>query len=251
MTASRSDRTRRDLSQPPPDSDIQVWCASLERLPQELAGLFCLLSTDEKARADRFYFERDRNRFIAARGLLRTILGSYLEMKPSQMEFVYGQHGKPALRSAPRKKVPEFNLSHSKDLAVYIFSWDCKVGIDVEYVHALPDMDNFAEQFFSAREHALINSLKGEQKEDTFFKLWTCKEALLKAHGSGLTTPLSQVEILLESEGPAILSPTWEDKDLAKPWRLETWNPVVGYQAACAIEGHAGQVTFQQLATQP
>ena len=247
----RRDQLKQDRSAPHPQpllgSDIHVWCASLEFPPQELEGLFHLLSPDEKKRAERFYFERDRNRFIAGRGLLRTIISHYLEIEPSQIEFIYGSYGKPALKSALQDKTFEFNVSHSKDLALYIFSWDRKVGIDVEYVRPMPDTNDFAGQFFSPSESGFVNSLSGKQKDDAFFKIWTCKEAFLKANGSGLTLPINQVEISLEAEGSAILRSIGGDKTQAAPWHLETFNPVPGYQAALAVEGHMRHIIFQKL----
>ena len=214
---------------------------------QDLLYYRSSLSADEVGRALRFVFEKDRNHFIVGRGLLRTILGSYLDLEPAQVEFVYGSHGKPALKSRPKDQVLEFNLSHSKDLVLYAFNWDRMVGIDVEYIQSLTDMDNFAEQFFSPHETVFINSLSGEQKEAAFFKIWTCKEAFLKANGSGLTTPINEVEISFESGKAVTLSVVGGDKEQTARWQLEIFNPVSGYQAAFAVEGDTGQILFQQL----
>jgi len=223
------------------DSDIHIWVASLEMAHQFLDEPFTLLAPDEKARAERFYFERDRNRFIAGRCLLRMIIGGYLGMDPSQIEFAYREAGKPVLKSGPQGKKLQFNLSHSNDLALYIFSRNHEVGIDVEYTHPMPDTDDFAEKFFSTRETELINSLRGEEKDAAFFKLWTCKEALLKANGSGLTMPLSHMEISLNSDGSAALSSVGGNREQALRWHLQAFDPAPGYQAAFAVEGYKGQ----------
>lgn len=224
------------------DSDIHVWVASLEMAHQEIDEPFTLLAPDEKARAERFYFERDRNRFIAGRYILRMIIGGYLGMNPSQIEFTYREAGKPVLKPGPQSKELEFNLSHSNDLVLYIFSRNHEVGIDVEYIHPMPDMDDFAERFFSSREAELINLLRGEEKETAFFKLWTCKEALLKANGSGLTMPLSHMEVFLNADGSVALSSIGGDRQLGSRWHLQAFNPAQSYQAALAVEGYAGQV---------
>lgn len=229
-------------SQPLPDCDVHVWCVSLPLLLKELDTLSSLLSPEEKVRAERFYFEMDRNRFVAGRGLLRTIVGGYMEMAPSQVAFVYGNYGKPALGLGAWDKPLEFNLSHSKDLVLYIFSRDHRVGIDIEYIRPMPDLDDFTEQFFSPRETEILKSLSDEKKYEAFFRLWTCKEAFLKAHGSGLMTPLSHVEISLEADGPGLLRAIDGDSEQASRWHLETFCPVMGYQASLAIEGHDGQV---------
>ena len=224
------------------ESAIHIWVASLEMAYQEIDGLFTILSPDEKTRAGRFYFDRDRNRFIAGRGILRRLISIYLDENPSRVEFVCGETGKPALKAGLQGKTLKFNLSHSNDLALYVFSWDYKVGIDIEYIHSMPNMDDFAEKFFSARETELINSLRGEEKDAAFFKLWTCKEALLKANGSGLTMPLSHMEIFLDADGSAALNSIGGDRAQASRWHLEAFNPAQGYQAALAVEGYAGQV---------
>jgi 4'-phosphopantetheinyl transferase len=237
--------------QPLTDSDIHIWCASLNISHEELSHHVSLLSLDEKARAERFYFEKDRDHFIVGRGLLRTIISYYLKVEPAQIIFFYEEYGKPALKSELRDKTFEFNLSHSKGLALYIFSWNRKVGIDVEYIHSMPDMDDFAERFFSPRESAFINSLSGQQKEIAFFKLWTCKEAFLKANGNGLTVPINEVEISLESEGSVTLEAIGEEKEQISHWQLEIFNPVQGYQAALAVEGKGAVPTTTTFLTYP
>ena len=232
-------------SQPLAGSDIQVWCVSLDSLLQELDAFFSLLSSDEKASAERFYFETDRNRFIVGRGLLRTFIAGYVDIKPSQVEFAYGNFGKPGLSLGTGNKNLEFNLSHSKDLALYSFNLKRRVGIDIEDIRPMPDMDDFAEKFFSPREAELLNSLSGEKKSEVFFTLWTCKEAFLKAHGSGLMFPLSHVEISLDAEGAAKIAAIDGDSNQASRWRLESFSPVAGYRASLVVEeGHEGQVVF-------
>ena len=95
---------------------VHVWCASLD---WPSPNLYKILSQDEQARADRFYFELDRNRFIVARGLLRTILSGYLGIESSQVQFCYGPYGKPALKSTLRVKEIHFSVSHSNNLVLY------------------------------------------------------------------------------------------------------------------------------------
>lgn len=249
MTEFLGKQPRRYLStapfQPLTDSDIHIWCASLSASPEDLSHYTSLLSHDELERAKRFYFERDRNHFIVARGLLRTLLGSYLDLEPSQIEFVYGQYGKPALKTGLHEKALAFNLSHSKDLAIYAFGLNRKIGIDLEHVRPMPDMDDFARQFFSYKESEFLNALAGKQIEETFFKIWTCKEAFLKANGSGLTVPINQVETSLEAGGTITLTSVGEDEEHVGDWHLEVFSPVTGYQAALATEGYNAQVVFR------
>ncbi|MBI3153479.1 MAG: 4'-phosphopantetheinyl transferase superfamily protein [Chloroflexi bacterium] len=227
------------LSSPLTGSDLHVWCAALSGSPQKLTHYSSLLSPDETARANRFYFERDRHRYIFGRGILRILLSSYLGKEASRITFLYGQHGKPAIE-APL----HFNLAHSNDWAVFVFVRDSEIGIDIEHIRPLQDADDFARQFFTTNESAWINSLPHDQKWNGFYKLWTCKEAYLKANGSGLTVPLNQAEISFSKNDTAKLTSIGGDVKEASKWRLELFKPVEGYQAALAIERYDGPVTF-------
>src|SRR5262249_38435202 len=111
--------------------EVQVIYSPLTAEPGFVDQLRQLLSPQERARADRFRFEKDRNAFTIARGLLRIILGSYLQTTPSAIEFTYGSRGKPSVVSA---RPIQFNLSHSGDLAVYAITEGYEVGADVEYI---------------------------------------------------------------------------------------------------------------------
>ncbi len=181
------------------DEAVHVWWAALDPPLLSLPGRLSLLSADEKARAQRFYFERDRLRYIAGRACLRRLLGGYLALRPAQIEFEYSQLGKPALKKTFSGKVLQFNLSNSDNRVLYVFNWQRQVGIDLELVHPMPDEDNFALQFFCEPESMLLHSLSGDAKRKTFFELWTCKEALLKAMGDGLTRPINEVEVALQN----------------------------------------------------
>ena len=230
-----------------PESDIQVWCASLNASPEDLSRHLALLSPDEKTRADRFHFERDRSRYIAGRGLLRLLLGNYLGLEPAGIRFEYGLHGKPALAGQGGTRRLEFNLSNSNEMAVYGFSWDAPLGIDIEYVRPLPDMDDFARRFFTPAECELIHSLSIQEKQDAFFRLWTCKEAYLKANGSGLAIPLDQVGVAFTAGTDATLIFMDGGPQPDGQWQLQLFTPVPAYQAALAFNRQGKQVKFQQL----
>lgn len=234
-------------TQPLVDSDIHIWCAALTSSAHELTYFRSLLAPDEVARAGRFVFEEDRHRYIIGRGRLRVILGSYLQLEPAQLEFVYGPYGKPALKPGQTDKPLEFNVSHSKDLALYALNWQRRIGVDIEFRIPMADIDDFAERYFTARESAWINALAGAHKKEAFFKTWTCKEAFLKANGSGLTVPINEVEISLEAADRVELIAIGNDTEQPAHWRLELFDPFPGYQAAFAVEGHAGEFIFRQL----
>jgi 4'-phosphopantetheinyl transferase len=234
-------------AQPLKDSDLHIWRASLSGSPDELSYFDSLLSMDEKARAERFYFERDRNRYVFGRGILRTLLGNYLRQEASKITFVYGLYGKPAIGSMHSNKTLQFNLAHSNEWAVYVFGWDQPLGIDLEHIRPMPDVDDLAERVFSASESALIHSLFDDQKWETFFTIWTCKEAFLKARGSGLTIPLDQFEVSPNANGDMKLTSISGNSTLAARWRLETFKPMADYQSAIAVENHTGKIIFHRF----
>ena len=227
--------------------DVHIWWGSLspEVEPASLHPLPAdrLLAEDEMARAARFYFERDRLRYITGRAGLRQLLGIYTGLDPKVINFEYTFLGKPGLKVEDGQDLIQFNLSNSGDRVLYAFSLKRLVGIDLELVHPMADIDDFAAQFFCASECALLSALSGSVKLDTFFELWTCKEALLKAMGDGLTRPINEVEIELSEDGPRLIS-IGGDCSQADDWQIRLFQPAPGYQAALAVEGRNWRSNF-------
>ena len=217
-------------------TEVHVWCANLDFPAAQLWRLARTLSADEQRRAERFYFERDRRRFIASHGVLRTILASYLDTSPAHLQFSVGRHGKPALRDAYPGPPLCFNMSHSHNTALYAITSNRAIGVDIEHCHPLPDMAQLAQRFFFPSEYAALCSLAPALQTAYFFAVWTCKEAYLKATGEGLTG-LEQVEIELLLDSPA--APVCRCKSAGQTgcWSLQTWQPRPGYQAALAVDG--------------
>ncbi|HTV43472.1 MAG TPA: 4'-phosphopantetheinyl transferase superfamily protein [Candidatus Sulfotelmatobacter sp.] len=167
--------------------DIHVWAAGLDPSPERVSAFKETLAPDELERAARFHFEIDRNRFIAGRGILREILGSYLGIRPERLQFDYSPHGKPTLKASSTRPPLHFNLGHSVDLILIAVTRACPLGIDVEWVRPIPDLENIATRYFSTREAAELMALPEERRPRAFYQLWTRKEACLKASGEGLS----------------------------------------------------------------
>jgi 4'-phosphopantetheinyl transferase len=199
------------------------------------------LSEDEGARAARFYFQKDREHFIVARGLLRSILGRYLDSEPSTLRFSYSNYGKPALVGAEEAAL-RFNLSHSGGLALLAVTRGREIGVDLERVR--PDFvdDQIAERFFSPREVARLRALPPGVQLEAFFTCWTRKESYIKAHGEGLSLPLDGFDVTLTPGEPAALLSTRGDLREAALWSLRALHPWPGYVAALAVEGHDWQL---------
>lgn len=219
------------------ENDIHVWRADLNIPAWRLKLVAQTLSSDEQQRAERFYFEQDRTHFIAGRGLLRTILGRYLDLEPSKLQFSYSFRGKPALVNTNSTETLYFNLSHSNGLALYAVTRSRSIGIDLEHVRPMPDAEKLAQRFFSPQEYAVISTLLPEQKQEAFFNAWTRKEAYLKATGDGLAG-LEQVEVSVTPGEPAELLSIQGDRQIASQWSVYQLTPAPGYIAALAVEGH-------------
>jgi 4'-phosphopantetheinyl transferase len=219
----------------PPDvrlvkHEIHVWRAFLNR---EDAGVHhMVLSEDERARASRFVFPRDRDHFVASRGILRAILGHYLQRPAGAIEFAYEREGKPRLRLRDADAPIRFNLSHSHGLAVYAFSNDREIGIDVEAIRADVTGEEIAERFFSSRESAELRALPRDRRDEGFFLCWTRKEAYVKARGAGLGIALDSFDVSLTPGLPAELKSIDHGR-----WMLRSFQPAVGYAGAVVAEG--------------
>jgi 4'-phosphopantetheinyl transferase len=218
----------------PSSEVIHLWRANLDVPIERVKELATILSPDERARAERFYFELHRNRFIVSRGGLRTILGRYLNIKPDRVEFEYSQRGKPRLAGI---KQLQFNVSHSQDLALYGFSCDRAIGVDLEYLREIDDAQKIAQRFFSAQESVIIDSLPEGERIAAFFRGWTAKEAYLKATGDGLAGSLEGVEVSLVPNEPLRLIALDGDSQAASRWHLYSFIPAIDYIATVAIEG--------------
>jgi 4'-phosphopantetheinyl transferase len=197
------------------------------------------LSPDEMARADRFHFVNDRNRFVVARGLLRELLGNYLQQNPASLSFSYGQHGKPSLSGEYAASELCFNLSHSAGLAVYAIARGRNLGIDVEHIRPESAGDEIAERYFSAREASDLRTLPPEAKVEGFFHCWTRKEAYLKATGMGLQIPLESFAVSLLPEMPAKFVEGVDPR-----WHLAAYHPADRYVAAVVYDGAPSSIQY-------
>lgn len=178
-------------------AEVHVVCASVDVSGQRLRDLTARLSPDELDRAERFHFARDRDRFIARRGLLREILGVQTHIAPDSLVFFTGPFGKPALVPPSKGRTLHFSLAHSNDIAVFAISREAPVGIDVELVRELSDLYGMVSTVFSSREKGLWRSLPESQRLQAFFDAWTRKEAFLKGTGQGLQKPPREIEVPL------------------------------------------------------
>lgn len=232
------------------EDQIHIWCVSLQQSSACLETLSQPLSQEERARAERFHFDRDRRRFTVSQGYLRTLLGRYLKMAPEQIEFYRGPRGKPGLkiseRMHPGAATLRFNLSHSNELALYAITTGREVGIDIEHIRTVPGAAPIVKRFFSSQEQAAFFSLAEEHRKEGFFNCWTRKEAFIKAIGEGLFHPLHQFTVSLRPGEPARLLQVGSEPPEKCRWSLRAFVPAPGYVAAVVAEGHSWHLKYWQ-----
>lgn len=228
------------------DNSVHVWSASLQQTARVIQGLSAVLSDDERTRAERFHFKEHRNYYIVGRGILRFLLARYLHLEPQQLQVEYTQYGKPFLADSHGAQTLCFNLSHSGGYVMYAFSRNRRVGIDIEHIHALADMEQIAATNFSKDENRQFKTVGVDEKQQAFFNCWTRKEAFIKAIGDGLSFPLAQFDVSLIPGEPARLLGLLGSEQEAARWCMCELRPAVGYVAALVIEGNGCSISYQE-----
>ena len=229
-----------------PTDEVHVWRADLDLEASLVQKLSQTLSGLERERGDRFHFDKDRNRFIVGRGILRAILGRYLRVDPQTLRFHYSSYGKPALVPDHDMEAINFNLSHANGLALYAFTSQRRIGVDLEYIRSGAANEQVAERFFSRSEVIELRTLSGQKRNRAFFDCWTRKESYIKAIGSGLSTPLDQFEVSLKPGEPAaLLKVAWDPEETSR-WHLTNLHAGRDYPSALCVEGHKWRLRLWQ-----
>jgi 4'-phosphopantetheinyl transferase len=211
--------------------------AALDLPGAEVAALGEHLDDDERRRAARFHFERDRVRFAGGRAMLRVFLADRLGLPPRQIRFVYGRHGKPALAPEQASSGVRFNVSHSHGMGLFVFARRRAIGADIERIRPLRHGDAVARRFFARDEVEALSALSGAEWERAFFRCWTRKEAFIKALGDGLSYPLRGFTVSVREGDPARLLRVELDPAATARYWLSAIPAGQGYEAAIACEG--------------
>jgi 4'-phosphopantetheinyl transferase len=200
------------------EGQVDVWLESLSVDAETLQDLYGVLTPAERERCDRCQVPLVRSQRIVARGKLRQLLASYLNVAPESVDLTVGLQGKPQVAGL------EFNLSHSGDLVAYGIG-SVAVGIDIEQQRDL-DCEALMQRFFAPAEQRAWQQVPVAARSATFFQLWTMKEAYVKAIGTGLHTPLSTFAVSLQSPWQILGHDHWQVEALSLP---------EGYWGAIAI----------------
>jgi len=219
-----------------------VWLANQDQHAERIKAFFQILSPDEQQRAQRFHFERDRVRFIAARGILRRCLGAFLETTADRVRFRYTEYGKPSLSVEFSSARINFNISHSGSSVLLAFSIGRELGVDIEEIRPDFATAEIAKRYFSALEVKTLRSLPASVQAEAFFNCWTRKEAYIKAIGEGLSCPLDKFDVTLVPGELARLLETRGHGLPASRWVMRSLDVGRGCKAALVVEGHEGEL---------
>jgi 4'-phosphopantetheinyl transferase len=225
-------------------NEVHIWMIPLDRDPGSTGHHYQVLSVEERNRAERFHFERHRRRFIISHGSIRGILSQYLACHPAEIQFELTSHGKPRVSGSLRTFDVFFNLTHSHELAVVAVNRQHEIGVDVEYVKIMGDMDKIAARFFSKHEQVAYLDLPKDQRAHGFFNCWTRKEAFIKAIGEGFSYPLDQFDVTLTPGNPTRLLRIGDDPDEAPCWTLESFQHGVDYIGSVALRVRDVQFSY-------
>lgn len=223
--------------------DIHVWAVWLTASPTVIRTYQAVLSPEERARAERFVFDRQRQSYELSQGALRLLLAGYAGCPAQEVAFQFGLRGKPALCGESQIR---FNKSHSGGLAVFAFTTGCEIGVDVEEAREIPFADQIASSNFCPAEALELSSLgSSTATHAAFLRCWTRKEAYIKAVGDGLYLPLDQFQVTLLPEHPARFVHIGDDPTQASEWTLHHIEPARGYIGALAYRGKPRTIRLQ------
>jgi 4'-phosphopantetheinyl transferase len=237
------------------DDEVHVWHVDLIAWEKAAGSLFELLDSQERERAARFKFPGPRNQFVISRALLRRALGRYLGIEAREVRFRTTANGKPELAAESGLRLDDhrnddlrFNLSHTEGVTVFAIARHRQVGVDVERIRMDTNAMELAERFFSHPEVQWLRSQPASEQIPAFFSCWTGKEAYIKAHGEGLSMPLSSFGVLPASAGASskLQLEVYDHPEETRRWSIWQLELGSGLRAALAVEGESCRVRLGQ-----
>lgn len=215
---------------------IDLWQFPLEPRWKEAESW---LNSDEMRRAQRYHFERHRHRFASARAQLRLILARYLNCSAKELTFHTNAYGKPYLLDNSHI---QFNLSHSKNLALLAIGQQHPVGVDIEFFSTRP-FTGISKLMFSRQETTEYAAINPRLRALAFFRVWAQKEAFIKATGMGLSYPTQSFDVAVRSSAELEI----RDHQHAKTWYMRSFMPKIGCYAALCHDPAIQQIRYRVL----
>jgi 4'-phosphopantetheinyl transferase len=220
---------------------IHLWSVCTNPHQDPAVKFSSLLSPDEQARAQRYIVAKARRQFVEVRGVLRMLLGSYLQKDPASIEFIYSDNGKPSLSTIVGGDWLQFNISHSQDQVLYAFSTAQPIGVDIEGINPLISYSDLAHRICTPQEQRVFDQLPALQQPQAFYKIWTRKEALVKLGGDRLYEKLS----IFEVPAHATAGSYWIQAEDRRIW-LQDLELVEGFAGAIALSTPPQRIIHHQ-----
>lgn len=215
--------------------EVHVWCARLSALRQRSKEFARLLSKAERSKAEKHIRDSDRLVSVCSKGMLRTILGTYLSRHPNNLDFMFGPYGKPTLAGNPELS---FNLAHSGDVILIAISGQGNnIGVDLEFRREIEEWRSLAARHFHPEEVAELFTMPPAEGLSAFFDCWTRKEAIAKALGMGLSLPLDSFRVTVAGHSDAQLPDGSRPPQQDQPWFLSPMDLSSSYAATIASTG--------------
>lgn len=227
---------------------VDVWSAEVSESPDVVEFLSSLLDRRESGRAAAYRFDRDRNRYVVARGILRLLLMRYTGVPARAVTFCCGANGKPSMAPHDGARSIHFNVSHSASLVAYAFTTAGPVGIDVERLRPIEDAQAVARRFFSPVEYAELMSVDPSQFARAFLTIWTRKEACVKETGEGLSRDPRRVEVSLRPAVSRARIETSNGEETAS-WHVHDLGLNPSYVGAVAIRAPGAGLRLRDSVT--
>ncbi|MBC7928404.1 MAG: 4'-phosphopantetheinyl transferase superfamily protein [Bryobacteraceae bacterium] len=221
-------------------SDVHVWTVRIRGDDACVARFRPVLSPQELDRASRFRFENLRRDYLLKHGVQRALLSRYLNAGPAEIGFEYGLYGKPGIATGPGDI--SFNQSDSAELAVFALARDLELGVDIECIREMQNLEQISEQYFSPEEYEELRGLPTPRLETAFFQTWTRKEAYVKAIGGGLQVPLRSFQVTSSGE-PRIVQISGDELESTN-WQIHSFLPAEGYVGALVYRSKRRRVRF-------
>jgi 4'-phosphopantetheinyl transferase len=220
--------------------EIHLWLADYDEINDERlhSAYRALLNDDEKKQEPRFYFARDRRRYLVTRALVRTVLSKFASVVPADWVFSTNAYGRPEIANAAVKDSLSFNISHTRSLIVLGVTKARALGVDVENVRARKVSIDIADRFFAPTEVKELATVPSDRQQERFFEYWTFKESYIKARGMGLSLPLDKFSFRFPRDDDVEIAIHSELADDAARWRFWQFRPTPDYLVAvCAERG--------------
>jgi 4'-phosphopantetheinyl transferase len=225
------------------ENTVEIWLAHLNNFYHRLDELRTVLTEPEIKKAERFHFAKHQKRYAVSQSILRILLGQYSKQNPKNIELAKGKYGKPYLENSNIK----FNVSHSNEYAIYAFTLNDELGVDLEYWRVRNHLDGIIDSNFSELEQRLYHQLPHELKVAGFYQGWTCNEAFIKAIGMGLSFPLKDFSVEMDPRKNVRLLAAKPQVNIDVDWCLHKLACPAGYSAALAVKGRKVEIAVHDF----